>query len=376
MINRSIETSSEQHAPSRGFWGDAWTQFRNRKVALAALLFIATLSITAVFSPAIVGTKPIVCRYKNKLYFPCLGYFNRNWENAIFKTKDKFRGVYPRNLTAKDPDHWVLWPMKYQDPYRPVRKDEWKGVEGYDDSADLNRANPRGADGHPSWRNWFGTKQGVDVYAQMVHGTRIALLVGFVSTGLASIIGITMGAIAGYFGGWIDMFLSRLLELVMCIPALVLILAIISILEKPTIWWLMAILGLTGWTGIARLTRAEFLKLKETEFVSSARSIGAGPFRIMFRHIIPNALAPILVPIAFGIAGAILTEAALSLLGFGAPPPNPSWGAILQGGRQNHHYWLLIVFPGTAIFLTVLAYNLLGEGIQESTDPRLREPGK
>ena len=138
-----------------------------------------------------------------------------------------------------------------------------------------------------------------------------------VSTGLASIIGITMGAIAGYFGGWIDMFLSRLLELVMCIPALVLILAIISILEKPTIWWLMAILGLTGWTGIARLTRAEFLKLKETEFVSSARSIGAGPFRIMFRHIFPNALAPILVPIAFGIAGAILTEAALSLLGFG-----------------------------------------------------------
>ncbi|MCH2571443.1 MAG: ABC transporter permease subunit, partial [Planctomycetes bacterium] len=99
-------------------------------------------------------------------------------------------------------------------------------------------------------------------------------------------------------------------------------------------------------------------------------------FRIMFRHIFPNALAPILVPIAFGIAGAILTEAALSLLGFGAPPPNPSWGAILQGGRQNHHYWWLIVFPGTAIFLTVLAYNLLGEGIQESTDPRLREPGK
>ena len=135
---------------------------------------------------------------------------------------------------------------------------------------------------------------------------------------------------------------------------------------------LMAVLGLIAWTGIARLTRAEFMKLKQTEFVTAAQSLGAGPVRVMFRHILPNSLAPVMVPIAFGIASAILIEAGLSLLGFGAPPPNPSWGAILQSGRESRHWWLIII-PGAAVFLTVLAYNLIGEGIQDATDPRLRQ---
>jgi len=141
----------------------------------------------------------------------------------------------------------------------------------------------------------------------MVHGTRIALLVGFVSTGIAAAIGVTLGALAGYLGGWVDIVLSRLIELVMCIPALVLILAILAVLEDPTIWHMMAVLGATGWTGMARLTRGEFLKLRESEFVTAANALGASPLRIMFRHILPNALAPVTVPIAFGIAAAILT---------------------------------------------------------------------
>ncbi|NLX98599.1 MAG: ABC transporter permease, partial [Rhodopirellula sp.] len=182
--------------------------------------------------------------------------------------------------------------------------------------------------------------------------------------------------LAGYLGGWVDILLSRLIELVMCIPALVLILALIAVLENPTIWHLMAVLGVTGWTGIARLTRAEFLKLSKTEFVTAARALGAGRLRIMFRHILPNALAPVVVPISFGIAAAILIESGLSFLGFGAPPPNPSWGTLLNAGRSNLQMWWLIFFPGLAIFLTVLAYNLIGEGLQEATDPRLREAGK
>ena len=206
----------------------------------------------------------------------------------------------------------------------------------------------------------------------MIHGTKIALLVGFVSTGIAALIGIIVGAIAGYFGGWTDIVISRAIEIVMCIPSLILILALISIVEKPTIWHIMAILGVTGWTGIARLTRAEFLKLKQSEYVAAAKALGASQTRIIFRHILPNSLAPILVPITFGIAAAILVESGLSFLGFGAPAPNPSWGMLLNAGRSNLSYWWLSFFPGLAIFLTVLTYNLIGEGLQEATDPRLR----
>jgi peptide/nickel transport system permease protein len=207
-----------------------------------------------------------------------------------------------------------------------------------------------------------------------VHGTRIALLVGFVSMGIAAAVGIVIGALAGYFGGWVDMVFSRVIELVLCIPELVLILALLAVVEQPTIWHIMAVIGLTHWTSIARLTRGEFIKLRQMEFVSAARALGASQSRIMFAHILRNALAPVLVPITFGIAAAILIESALSFLGFGAPPPNPSWGTVLSAGRTTiQQTWWLIVFPGAAIFLTVLAYNLIGEGLQEATDPRLRQ---
>ena len=349
--------------PSRGFWAEAWLRFRRRKMAMAALWYVVFLGLVAIFSPAIAGTKPIVCKYKGHIYFPALGYLNRTWENPIF-TKDRFRGKYPENLTKKDPNSWVIWPLVYQDPYRRVREGEWPGQP----------ENPTMDQGRPTRHNWFGTNRaGVDVFAQMVHGTRIAMLVGFVSMGIAGIIGITLGALAGYFGSWVDMLLSRLIELVMCIPSLVLILALIAVLERTTIWHLMVVLGLTRWTGIARLTRGEFLRLRETDFVIAARALGVGWFGVMFRHIFRNAMAPVLVPISFGIAAAILLESGLSFLGFGSPPPNPSWGALLSDGRSNLQMWWLIFFPGTAIFLTVLAYNLIGEGLQDATDPRLRQ---
>ncbi len=351
---------------SHGFWAEAWRRYRCRPLAVGGLGFVGFLVVVAAFAPAIAGTKPVLCRYKGRLYAPCLGYFDRRLEPAIF-TKDKFRGTYPRNLAAKDPDSWALWPLFFQDPYRSVRNDEWPG----------RPENPAMDQGRPSWNNLFGTDQaGVDVLAKMVHGTTIALLVGFVSMGIAGTIGVVVGAVGGYFGGWIDMLTSRVTEIVMCVPTLVLILSIVAIIEKPTIWHTMAIIGFTGWTGIARLTRGEFLRLKSSEYVTAARAAGAGPLRIMLRHVLPNALAPILVPITFGIASAILTESGLSFLGFGPPPPSASWGSVLNGARSNLGMWWLVVFPGAAIFLTVLAYNLIGEGLQESTDPRLREARK
>ncbi len=361
----SNTANAENGSAGRGFWAEAWLRFRRRKIALLALVYVLLMAVVGIFSPAIAGTKPIVCSYKGKLYFPAMAYFNPRWENPVFYT-DGFRRIYPKNLKEKDPESWAIWPIVYQDPYRRVRTGEWEGQP----------ANPTQDKGKPGRYNWFGTNRaGVDVFAQMVHGTRTALLVGFVSMGIAGAIGITMGALAGYMGGWVDVGLSRLIEVVMCIPPLVLILALIAILEKPTIWHLMAILGATSWTGIARLTRGEFMKLRQMEFVAAAQALGASHQRIMFRHILRNALAPILVPITFGIAAAILIESGLSFLGFGAPPPNPSWGTLLNSGRTNLQMWWLVFFPGVAIFLTVLAYNLIGEGLQEATDPRLRQPG-
>jgi peptide/nickel transport system permease protein len=355
---------AEARAPAAGYWRETWRYFRRRKLSVVALAIVVILCFIALFAPMIAGTKPIVCKYKGQIYFPFLGYYARSWENPIF-FKDRFRDVYSTSLKKKDPERWAIWPLVYQDPYRRVRDNEWPGQPG----------NPVSTAGRPNRFNWLGTnQQGFDVFAQMVHGTQIALSVGFVSMGIAAAIGITLGSLAGYLGGWIDIVISRLIEVVMCIPTLVLILALVAMLDHVSNYHLMAIVGVTGWTSIARLARAEFLKLKEQEFVSAARAMGAGRLRIMFKHLLRNALAPVLVPITFGIANAILIESGLSYLGFGASPPNPSWGTLLHSGRLAiQQMWWLILFPGLAIFITVLAYNLIGEGLQEATDPRLRQ---
>ena len=225
----------------------------------------------------------------------------------------------------------------------------------------------------PSWDHWLGTDElGRDVLSRVVWGTRISLAVGFVAVGIATLIGITLGSLAGYYGGWIDIIIMRFVDIMLCIPAFFLILTVIAFLE-PSIWIIMAVIGLTGWMGVARLVRAEFLSLKEREFVLAARCIGASDFRIIFRHILPNALAPVLVSVVLGVAGAILTESALSFLGIGVQPPTPSWGNILAAGKDNLEIaWWLSVFPGLAILITVLSYNLLGEGVRDAIDPRLK----
>ncbi len=349
---------------SPGFWSEAWKRFRKRRLSLLALAYVLLLVLVALLAPVIVGTKPIVCSYKGELYFPALGYFRRGWEAAIF-FEEGLVDNYPQGLVDNDPESWAVWPLVYQDPYRRVRQDEWPGRAG----------NPFGPDGRPSSQHWFGTDdQGFSVFAQMVYGSQIAISVGFISMGIAATIGILLGGMAGFFGGWIDLVISRLIEVVLCIPSLVLILALVAIIENVSTWHLMVVIGCTQWTSIARLARAEFIKLREMEFVTAARALGAGQWRIMLRHILRNSLAPLLVPITFGIASAILIESGLSYLGFGASPPNPSWGTLLSAGRKNiQAMWWLIVFPGSAIFLTVLAYNLIGEGLQEATDPRLTD---
>jgi len=225
----------------------------------------------------------------------------------------------------------------------------------------------------PSGEHWFGTDPlGRDVLSRMIWGARISLKVGFVATGLAILIGMILGAVAGYYGGWVDAVIMRFVDMMLCFPAFFLILAVIAFLE-PSIWNIMIVIGLTGWMGVTRLVRADFISLRERDFVWAARAIGAGDARIIFLHILPNALASILVAATLGIAGAILTESALSFLGIGVQPPTPSWGNILTAGKDNIDIaWWLSLYPGLAILITVVGYNLLGEGIRDASDPRLK----
>ncbi|MDP6958145.1 MAG: ABC transporter permease, partial [Planctomycetota bacterium] len=211
-----------------------------------------------------------------------------------------------------------------------------------------------------------------DVLSMMIHGTRISLAVGVVSVSIYVTIGIIIGAIAGYFGGWVDDIIMRIVEIVICFPTFFLIITIIAI-APPSIFWVMAAIAIVGWTTVARLVRAEFLKLRKNDFVISAKALGASQTRIIFRHILPNSLAPVMVSATFGVAGAILAESGLSFLGLGVPPQIATWGSVLKNGQESlPATWWLALIPGLAIFMTVTAYNLFGEALRDAIDPRLK----
>ena len=223
----------------------------------------------------------------------------------------------------------------------------------------------------PSWQHWMGTDGlGRDVFSRMLYGGRISLLVGLVAVGIATAIGIVLGAIAGYYRGWVDTFIMRLVDVMLSIPSFFLILAVIAFLT-PSIINVMIVIGLTSWMGVTRLVRAEFLSLSGREFVLASRTLGAKDSRLIFTHLLPNSLTPIIVSSVLGVAGAVLMESGLSFLGLGVQAPQASWGNILTDGKDNIQFaWWLSLFPGLAILITVLGYNLLGEGLRDALDPR------
>jgi peptide/nickel transport system permease protein len=329
-----------------GFFGQVWHRLRHDRYAMAGLWVIGTMFALSYLAPVIANNKPIIMRWDDRTLFPAVA--------ELFPIR--YFVHYPQ-LTSLDFDvikhdesaALLMPPIQYS----PV-------ATSLDDR--LQR---------PSRRHWLGTDDlGRDVVARILHGAGISLKVGLVATGISLLIGLSLGALAGYYGGITDILLSRLIEIVTCFPFTFLILAVIAFLP-PSIYYIMIVIGITRWTDLARFARGEFMRLKSREFTEAAKALGASDPKIIVRHILPNSLAPVLVTATFGIANAILIEAALSFLGLGTQPPTPSWGGILAGAREQDFAWWLTTFPGFAIFITVTAYNLLGEGLRDASDPRV-----
>ncbi len=420
----------------QGYWQVVRRQFKKNKRALWSLYFVLFMAFIALFADFIANSKPLALKTNDKIYFPVIHQYGVDL--GLCKWPQELLNI---NWIEKEFD----WALRAPIPYSPS-------------TLDLNNAQyvaPFGEQDIKSlrWRHWLGTeKLGRDVFSALIHGTRIAFLVGIISMSLASLIGIFLGAIAGFFGdkkiktrrgsfvivlitvflGYFygfkvrgftieeaaqnsmssfygqlllsigifvgiiligvglgrilsrlpffnkkmalpfDMIISRMIEIMVSVPKLFLIIAIVAIV-KPSIFLVMAVIGLTSWTGIARFIRAELLRIRNLEYIEASKALGFSNFRTLFRHAIPNALSPVLITIAFGIAAAILVEAFLSFIGIGIPSEVLTWGKLLSLARSAPSAWWLAIFPGFAIFITVTLFNLIGEGLTDALDPKLKQ---
>lgn len=323
------------------FLGNAWAKRRqiagrNRLMGIIAGYLAVTAALWAVFSiPAV--------HPKNK-------YRTRSFSQEELSSNGAKHGIYvpiPYGPTEQDLDAIFKPPL--------FRKDRSLWKEANDGFVHL-----------------LGTDNtGRDVLVQMLYGARLSMTIGFVAVSIYLTIGIVLGALAGYYGGWYDILISRIIEIVLLFPSFFLILTLVGLIG-PSIYIIMLVIGITGWPTVARLIRGEVLKQRAIDYVTAARALGAPHLRVIFRHILPNAISPALVSAPFGIAGAIITEAGLSLLGFGVRPPTPSWGTLLRLANANYTYWWLVLIPSVAIFVTVTVFNLVGSGLRDALDPRLR----
>ncbi|PJA07081.1 MAG: ABC transporter permease [Flavobacteriales bacterium CG_4_10_14_0_2_um_filter_32_8] len=421
---------------NESYWRVVKKQFQKNKIAVWSLRIVYLFIIIAILADFLANEKPIAVKYNGNIYFPIFKEYVvdlglSKWDKELV------------NVSWKELNYeWKILPLI---PYLPKNIDFLNtSVSPFDEQQVISK----------KWKHWLGTDAlGHDVLAGMIHGTRIALLVGIISMGIAALIGIFFGAIAGYYGddqlkmsissiilysvGFVialfyafgarayvladalgnsfgnflleliisillflgillvfqffsfllkkipflfqpitipvDIIISRLIEVVVSIPRLFLIISIAAVVAKPSIFMVMMIIGLTTWTGIARFTRAELLRIRNLEYIEAAKALGYKEFRIIIKHALPNALSPILISIAFGIASAILIESTLSFIGIGVPAETITWGSLLAAARQDASAWWLAIFPGFAIFITVTIYNLIGEGLTDAMNPKLKQ---
>ncbi|MBW8015277.1 MAG: ABC transporter permease [Planctomycetes bacterium] len=375
--------------------------FKNR-LNVVSLVFIIFLFAIAVFAPFIANDKPLVIRIDGELTFPLLRNLNAvDYSVFLAAIVGLFQiWLIRRNKKRVNPTRRgeVLsrqiminaFVLVAGIVFIFVSLDKRLDATNYKRMVESKKATgavfplvPFGfertdlavREQGPSAEHWLGTDDvGADVLCRLIHGSRISLSVGFVAVGISSVIGVFIGAILGYFGGKVDFIGMRFVEIMMAIPTFFLIITIVAFFPRSLLN-IMIIIGVTKWTGDARFIRAEFFRLRGQDFVQAARALGLPLRSLLFRHMLPNGIAPVLVNATFGIAGAIFIEAALSFLGFGVAPPTPSWGQMLSlgVGTTGRFLWWLSLFPGLAIFLTVTAYNLVGEGLRDAIDPRLRK---
>ncbi len=342
------ELFAQKRDVSQSYWSLVKHQFKKNKLAVGGFYVVVFLIIVAIFADFIANNEPIYVKYNGTSYFPVFkGYMVQlglsKWPTELL------------NIDWKEvPLESAVWaPIRY----RPSDVDLFNSISG-----------PSFSTGH-----FLGTDAiGRDVLSGLVHGSRISLSVGFVAAGISVLIGLILGAFAGFYGGTVDLIIMRFVEIMILFPSFFLIITIVA-LYGSSIWFIMIAIGLTSWTGNARLTRGEVLKVRNMDYISAATSLGLTNKRIIFRHVLPNAIAPVLVSGAFDVAGAILIEAGLSFLGFGVAATTVTWGSVLSEARGATESWWLAVFPGLMIFLTVVAYNLVGEGLRDALDPRLRD---
>ena len=427
--------SNENQELSQSYWAYVSRQFKKNKRALYSLYLIGFLALIAILADFIANEKPIICKYEGQVIMPVFrGY-------AVGMGLAKWPEAFKMGGWKEKEYDFAVWPLV---PYLPNNLDYNARWSGPFDKQEIKNT---------WWRHWLGTDDlGRDVLSGMIHGTRIAFMVGIIAMGIACIIGIFLGACAGYFGDtgleltrggmiinffalllaffyafysrsyvisdafavsfgaalWkillgvliflgimilaniiaipfrkipffnkkvafpVDIAITRVIEVIRSIPLLVIILAIVAI-AKPSILLVMAVIGMFSWTGIARFIRAELLRVRQLEYIEAANALGFSQMRAMFKHAIPNSLSPVFIAVAFGIASAILTESFLSFLGLGVPAETITWGKMLSISRSNTSAWWFAVFPGFAIFITVTLFNLIGEGLTDALDPRLKQ---
>ena len=415
------DTAAEQ---PRSYWDIVWQQFGKNRAATTCAWTLAPLFLMAIFAPVIASNEPFAFHDGDQWIYP--------WFRAVMNPQQAVDFVFNMALIGFVPWALVALGLNWRWQRRRIhvrRRLVWSlglyavliavlcGVFSFEQLRPDNKFRQRdfsteqyASDG--AMRGWYppipfgpteqdlraifkppgftaadtgelsrstdavphllGTDDtGSDVLVRMIYGTRISLTVGFIAVGLYISIGIVVGALAGYFGGMVDILISRVIEIVLLFPAFFLILTLVALIG-PSIYIIMLVIGITGWPTTARLIRGEVLKQRGNDYVAAARSLGASHLRVIFRHVLPNALSPAMVAAPFGVAGAIITEAGLSLLGFGVQPPAPSWGTLLKQGSENYTYWWLVVVPALAMFFTVTIFNLVGSGLRDAMDPRLR----
>lgn len=371
-----------------------------RTGARLGLAWIVVLVFFSVFAPFLANSHPLLLSEHGKIHSPLLSYLTAGdvalLVSFIFGLLMVF---FPRKLSWPKRLAWylsgviaitILANLYVQPPalsiYEQYREAQQAGQ--YDwvirtpipysardyqrDRGDTGLMAPLSGD---AGTHWLGTEaNGADLFSRMVHASRIALGIGFIATGIAMFIGIIIGGLMGYFSGWVDMIGMRLVEIFEAVPTLFLLLTFVAFFGR-SLYIMMVIIGITSWSGYARYIRAEFLRLRQQDYVQAAIAGGLPLRSILFRHMLPNGIAPILVAASFGVASAILAEAVLSFLGLGLVD-EPSWGQMLnQAVQSSSFYWWMAAFPGGAIFLTVFAYNLIGEALRDAIDPFLRRGG-